>query len=289
MSRLFEALQRSESERSGIDLAVPGSTAAELLQAAESSLMAIEGFSEVTLAPSPQSRLVSVTEKESLAAEKFRFLGVRMRKLQQQKALKRVVITSTLAEEGKSLVSSNLAITLARRNWQRVLLIDGDLRRPVVADRLGLGSLPGLTEWLQGDESHLDNIYHVNDTSLWVLPAGAPPDNPVELLQSEKLELAFTELGQMFDWILIDSPPLLPLGDTSVWMRMADGVLLVVRESKSEKKQIKTGLEVLEKSKLLGVVLNSCSNTDHKKYYQRYYRNPSPAVDAKNARFPKQA
>jgi Mrp family chromosome partitioning ATPase len=91
-------------------------------------------------------------------------------------------------------------------------------------------------------------------------------------LQCHKLEESLAELGQIFDWIVIDSPPVLPLADTSVWMRVADGALLVVREGKSEKRQIKVGLEAMEDSKLLGVVLNSCSNTDHKKYYQRYYR-----------------
>ena len=85
------------------------------------------------------------------------------------------------------------------------------------------------------------------------------------------------QLANWFDWILIDSPPVLPLADTSVWMRMADGVILVAREGVTEKRELKRGLEVLEPSKLLGVVLNSSSETDHSNYYQRYAPQPAGA------------
>jgi Mrp family chromosome partitioning ATPase len=78
------------------------------------------------------------------------------------------------------------------------------------------------------------------------------------------------QLANLFDWIIVDSPPLLPLADTTVWARVTDGTLLVAREGKSEKKQLQRGLEALKKSDLLGVVLNGCINPDHKSYYQRY-------------------
>jgi capsular exopolysaccharide synthesis family protein len=280
MSRLFEALQRSESERSGFDLAEPGTNAAELLQAAERSRIELEDFPEVPAVASKQSRLVCITEKESLAAEKFRFLAVRLRQIQQQRGLQKIIVTSTLPEEGKSLVSANLAITLARRKWQKVLLIDGDLRRPVIAERFGLSVLPGITEWVQGERTQLENIYRIKDSSLWIFPAGTPQENPLEVIQSRKLEAALEDVGHKFDWIIIDCPPALPLADTSVWMRTADGALLVIREGKSQKRQIRNGLEALDRSKLLGVVLNSSSNTEHQKYYQRYYRVHAASSDS---------
>ncbi|MFZ0808662.1 MAG: hypothetical protein WAN03_20880, partial [Candidatus Sulfotelmatobacter sp.] len=77
-------------------------------------------------------------------------------------------------------------------------------------------------------------------------------------------------LAGMFDWILVDSPPLLPLADTTVWARLTEGTLLVAREGKTERSQLMQGLEILKKSDLLGVVLNGCSHSDHKNYYQRY-------------------
>ena len=89
-------------------------------------------------------------------------------------------------------------------------------------------------------------------------------------MQSGRLSELLNQLTPQFDWIVIDSPPVLPLADTSVWTRLVDGVFLVAREGKTEKKQLQRGLEALDQSKLLGVILNSCTNTDHTNYYQRY-------------------
>ena len=89
-------------------------------------------------------------------------------------------------------------------------------------------------------------------------------------MQSERLAELMDQLTSWFDWILIDSPPVVPLADTSVWMRSADGILMVAREGTTQKRQLQRGLQALEQSKLLGVVLNSSTNTDHDNYYQRY-------------------
>ena len=215
----------------------------------------------------PSSRLVAVTDPQSLAAEKFRFLGVRLRQLQKTRTLKKVLVTSTIPEEGKSMVSANLAAVLHRK--QRVLLIDGDLRRPVLAEQFGLGKLPGIAEWLQGDRRELANIYHLDPLGIWLFPAGEPPVNPLELMSSVALNEMMKKLSEMFDWIIVDSPPLLPLADTTVWSRVTDGTLLVARVGKTEKAQLLRGLDVVKKPDLIGVVLNSSEHTEHD-YYQRY-------------------
>jgi capsular exopolysaccharide synthesis family protein len=273
MSRIFEALQRSESERSGVEFPEPPALATELLQAAEGETRDFGKFQSLSVSVSPQSRFVSHTSRESLGAEKFRFLGVRLRQLQQSRKLKKVLVTSTIPEEGKSMVSANLAITLARKKQQKVLLLEGDLRRPVLAQQFGLGRIAGLSEWLQRDLSSITNIYHLEGLGFWLLPAGKAPENPLELMQSGRLADLLDQLTTWFDWIVIDSPPVLPLADTSVWTRLADGVLLVAREGKTEKRQLQRGLQALEQSKLIGVVLNSCTNTDHSDYYHRYGPN----------------
>lgn len=215
----------------------------------------------------PSSRLVAVTDPQSLAAEKFRFLGVRLRQLQKTRTLKKVLVTSTIPEEGKSMVSANLAAVLHRK--QRVLLIDGDLRRPVLAEKFGLGRLAGIAEWLQGDRRELANIYRLDPLGIWLFPAGAPPVNPLELMSSAILSDMMKRLSELFDWIIVDSPPLLPLADTTVWSRVTDGALLVARVGKTEKAQLLRGLDIVKKSDLIGVVLNSCEHADHD-YYQRY-------------------
>jgi len=226
-------------------------------------------FPALEVSVNPSSRLVYFTEPDSLAAEKFRFLGVRLRQLQQTRRLKRVLVTSTIPEEGKSLVSANLAGVLARRK-QKVLLIEGDMRRPTLAQQFGLGRLAGLAEWLQSGQQTPSNIYRLGGPGLWLMPAGEPPANPLELMQSGRLSQLMAQLANLFDWIVVDSPPLLPLADTTVWARLTDGTLLVAREGKSQKRQLQRGLEALKTSDLLGVVLNGCTHSDHESYYQRY-------------------
>ncbi len=324
MSHIFDALQKSESERSGETASF--SLATELLQiaerdaaeqrvaeevvrslpvpVAENRASAVEPENELSRLPQkpsvpegieikgqsekdpresqfsqfqslrllvpPQSRLVCLTERDSLAAEKFLFLSVRLRQLQQSKRLKKVLITSSIPQEGKSMVAANLACTLARRAEQKTLLIEGDLRRPSLAHLFGLGRLPGLSEWLQGESGSASSIYRLEEAGLWFLPAGNSPSNPLELMQSGKLSALMGQLTNWFDWVVIDSPPVLPLGDTSIWMRLADGVLLVARPGVTEKQQLKKGLEAIEQSKLVGALLNGSQDAAHSDYYQRY-------------------
>jgi capsular exopolysaccharide synthesis family protein len=215
------------------------------------------------------SRLVSIEKEESLGAEKFRFLAVRLRQLRQTRPLKKILITSTIPQEGKSTVAANLACTLARRKPHKTLLLEGDLRRPTVAARFGLGRVAGLSEWFHGSGTAM-NIYRLDSLGLWVLPAGNAAENPLELMQSGKLGPLMEQLTAWFDWIVIDSPPVLPLADTSVWARLADGVLLVTRPGVTEKHQLERGLATLEKSKLLGALVNSSTDAAHSDYYQRY-------------------
>ena len=301
MSRIFDALQRLESESSGSDLST-FSVATELLEAAEQKVrqaatrnglaaelsgepetevsepnsgLATTAVDELEHCPvltaniPLENRLVATGKQESLGAEKFRFLAVRLRQMLQTRPLKKVLITSTIPQEGKSTVASNLALTLARRKPHKTLLLDGDLRRPTEASQFGLGKVPGLCEWLSGETASL-NVYRLQNLGLWILPAGAAPDNPLELMQSGKLAPLMERLEAFFDWIVIDSPPVLPLADTSIWSRLADGILLVTRQSTTEKRQLQRGLDALDQSKLLGALVNSSVNVAHSDYYQRY-------------------
>jgi capsular exopolysaccharide synthesis family protein len=305
MSLIFDALQRSGFDKTGVeypDLVSVATAVFETPRSQESAKVAeaaveeeeppnlppqdldataelqtqenanrVPEFPSLAVSVTPSSRLVYLTQPESLAAEKFRFLGVRLRQMRQSRPLKKVLVTSTIAEEGKSLVSVNLAGVLAHRN-ERVLLIEGDLRRPTLADQLGLGRLAGLAAWLQGGLETSSNIYHLGDPGFWIMPAGDPPANPLELMQSGRLSTLMSQLATLFDWIIVDSPPLLPLADTTVWIRLTDGALLVTREGKTEKSSLERGIEMIKKSDLLGVVLNGCTNPDHDSYYQRYSR-----------------
>jgi capsular exopolysaccharide synthesis family protein len=262
-------LQVAERKRRGTGAAVIDSPEHDRSEHDRPEHSALEQFPSLPVSILPNSRLVSVGEQESLGAEKFRFLAVRLRQLRQTRPLKKVLITSTIPQEGKSTVAANLACTLARRKQQKTLLLEGDLRRPTVSDKFGMGKVPGLSEWLRGETESM-NLYRLEALGLWVLPAGSAPENPLELMQSGKLAPLMEQLSAWFEWIVIDSPPVLPLADTSIWARMADGILLVTRKSVTEKEQLQRGLEVLETSKLLGALVNGSSDAAHSDYYQRY-------------------
>jgi capsular exopolysaccharide synthesis family protein len=318
MSRIFDALQRSERERSGASSpALPDGP--ELLKQAEryaastwSDVAAVEEAPNVTgadlhtllktgttlvdaplsvesqkpeapsadkprdilnqfqslpISISTHSRLVCLTDRECPTAEAVRLLGVRLRDLRRTRPLKKVLLTSTIPQEGKSTLAANLACALSYASQERTLLVEGDLRRPSLLTMFGVPSAPGICESLHGETSLERSIYRLEDAGLWVWPAGHAPGNPLELLQSPKLYTLMDQLAARFDWIIIDSPPVLPLADTSIWMRLADGVLLVTRLGTTEKRQLQKGLEALDRKKLLGALMNGAVAPAYSHYY----------------------
>ena len=224
-------------------------------------------FKSLQVSLDPQSRMLCVTDSGSPAAEAFRLLGVRLRHLRRHRPLKTVLVTSTIPQEGKSLVAANLACTLALRTQEKILLLEGDLRRPSLSQKFGLGRISGLCEYLQGERRLTTSIYQLEGLNLWILSAGSTPSNAEELLQSARLSGLMAELAAWFDWIIIDSPPVLPLADTSVWMRLADGILLVTRQGTTEKRRLQRGLEALEPKKLIGALANGSKNAADSNYY----------------------
>ncbi len=307
MSQIFDALQRSDAERSGdrsSETAQPtdvlkrtehfealkwrqsasvalGETVGEF-EEADHPLLPVDAISkdsnprtdvfsrfkplEVSLGS--QGRLVCLTDVDCAAAEAFRLLGVRLRDLRRTRPLKKVLITSSIPQEGKSMVAANLAVTLARAK-QRVLVLEGDIRRPALSDAFGLNVESGLCEWLYGDRDLTSSIYYLEAAGLWIMPAGRSPQNPLELLQQGKLTALMNQLSEWFDTIVIDSPPVLPLADTSIWMRLADGILLVTRQGTTEKRQLQRGLEAINTQKLIGALLNCSVTSSHSDYYYR--------------------
>lgn len=320
MSRIFDALQRSESERSGVDTAtlpqgpdllrraeraatsnwdasgarvepetnnvvvedervepsvisISPASAQPLLhskdQSADQRPDVLSHCRTLEISMLPQSRLVCLTDRENPTAEAIRLLGVRLRDLRQTRPLKKVLITSTIPQEGKSMISANLACALAHTSNAKVLLVEGDLRRPSLSHMFGVQKQRGIYEWLREGRDPTANIYRLKDAGLWILPAGDASSNPIELLQSQRLPDLMDRIAPWFDWIIIDSPPVLPLADTSVWIRIADGVLLVTRQGTTEKQQLTKGLEALETNKLIGALVNGSLASAYSGYYYR--------------------
>ncbi len=247
----------------------PAASAVAEYSQAEERLDPFDQFQSLPVSLTPQSRLVSLTDGGSPAAEAFRLLGVRLRHLRRDLPLKRVLITSTIPQEGKSMVAANLACTLALKTQQRILLLEGDLRRPSLSQMFGIGRNPGVCEWLEDDRSLATSVYLLEGPNIWILPAGSSPSNALQLLQSAKLSTLLDQLNALFDWIIIDSPPVLPLADTSVWMRLVDGIILTTRQGTTEKRQLQRGLEAVESKKLIGALVNSSKHAATGNYY--YY------------------
>jgi capsular exopolysaccharide synthesis family protein len=223
----------------------------------------------LSISVSIESHLVALPDSESPAGEAFHLLGVRLRHLRRQRPLKKVLITSTIPQEGKSMVAANLACTLALRTQQKVLLLEGDVRRPTQSRVFGIATKAGLCSWLSGEKSLLQCMYRLEGPGIWILPAGVATGNSLELLQSGRVIPMMEQLVNWFDWVVIDSPPILPLADTSVWTNMADGILLVARQGTTQKRQLERGLEALGTQKLIGSILNSAKSVEHTDYYYR--------------------
>ncbi len=238
-----------------------------------------EIFSQFQALELPQSRncrLVCLGDSDSPATEAFHLLGVRLRNLRREREFKSLLITSTIPKEGKSVVAANLACTLGSGASQKVLLLEGDVRRPTQSGLFGLAQVPGLCNFLIGKRSLTACVHHIPKAGIWFLPAG---DNQVgyrELLQTPQVPAMMETLHSWFDWIVIDSPPVLPLLDTSIWARLADGILLVTRQGTTRKRKLQKGLEALDPNKLIGALLNSSKSTGegYDYYYGRATEGP---------------
>ena len=245
------------------------------------TLVASREALSLELKASPESRLVALKDPNSLGAEKFRALVARLDDMRKQRDLKSFQVTSSTINEGKSLVAGNVAITLANYSGRKTLLVEGDLRRPTLAKQLGLNELPGLSHWWADRNQDLAAfIYKFNDMPLWFLPAGKFCDRSSEIIGSEQFAKAFAKLTSHFDWIVVDSTPMLPIVDVNLWSKIVDGTLLVVRQRITPIESLKKGLQALDHPKLLGVILNDAAGSDHENYGNRYYGSGSPTRDS---------
>jgi capsular exopolysaccharide synthesis family protein len=221
---------------------------------------------QLQISTKDENRLVCLNDPENPATEAYRLLGVRVRDFRRERPAKKLLVTSSIPGEGKSLTAANLAVTLATSAQERVLLLEGDLRAPSLARIFGLGTLEGLSDCIKKKGKLSECISQLDEARIWFAPAGTPVSDPLDLLQSPRLPLILDELAAIFDWIIIDTPPLLPAADTTVWTRLSDAILLVVRQGITERQQLQRSLEAIDRRKLLGTVVNSSSRPTRADY-----------------------
>ena len=148
------------------------------------------------------------------------------------------------------------------------------MHRPTLASLFGLRDLRGIGDWWtanEGDKSIVQYVYRLNEIPLYFLGAGALAEQPSQVLQSTRFRETFVRLTGWFDWVVVDSAPILPVIDTNLWARMIDGTLLVVREGVTPLKALRKSIESLDKPELIGVVLNEASEADRTNYADQYY------------------
>lgn len=214
-----------------------------------------------------KSPIVIDASSRSVRAEAFRQLRTNLQFTNAARPVGVLVVTSSVASEGKSSTSANLALIFAA-DGRRVLLIDADLRRPKIADYLTIEGGVGLTNVLAGQASIDDVLQEWGDSGLTVLPSGTIPPNPSELLGGDAMVAMLAALRERYDMIVIDTPPLLPVTDAAVASTLADGAILVVRYGKTTRNQIMTALRSLAAvdARVLGTVLAMTPNKGGETY-----------------------
>lgn len=223
----------------------------------------VTGVSTLGLIPKVDGRteLITVTHPSAPAAEAFRLLRTSVKFLGINRQVRVVQVTSPSPGEGKTMVAANLAVAFAQAG-DRVVLVGGDMRRPRMEEVIGVPLVPGLTGVLIGDVTLPQAIQSVAAVpNLSVLPAGHPPPNPSELLSGERARRLIDVLGQTYDVVVIDCPPVLPVTDSLVLARMADTTLLVISANKTSKRSLTRAVELLRQvdAPMAGTVLNSLS------------------------------
>lgn len=205
------------------------------------------------------------------AIEQFRTLRSRLYRVREAQPLQTLLISSAISGEGKSLVAANLAHAFVRQHGCRALLIDADLRAPRLHTLLGAPQTPGLADFLkQSETTEIDIIQRGNQGKLCFIPAGNRAPNPSELISTGRLKYLLDRIKPLFDWIIIDSPPALPVADASILSGVADGVLLVVRERITPSEVAQKAIREFPDSRVIGVVLNSVKETAEYAHYYGY-------------------
>ena len=184
-----------------------------------------------------------------------------------------ILITSSGPGEGKTMVATNMAVSLAHAS-QRVLLIDADMRRPKAHEAFDLRQEPGLSNLLVGNAKASESIRKTPVPGLWMLPAGRIPPNPAELLGSVKFRDFLKSLREHFDWVIIDTPPVMAVTDAAILAHVANGVVFVVGAEMTSRFAAARALDQLQvaNAQFVGAVLNGVDLQRHSYYYSHYYR-----------------
>ena len=276
MSRIHQAIRRAEKEgRSDLSLQnieqgryregtekkiLPPPTNPALLRSypSEKNEPALNeekpGYSELSI--SPDTNVVALSSPESSYAQHFRMLGAKLCQMRTGCQLKTVLMTSPASGEGKTLTVVNLALTMARENNHKVLLIDANLRNSSVHSVLGVGREKGLSDLVKEGLRGNEIVCSTNVSNFHVVKAGNIYENPTEIINTQRMRNFLSFSGKRFDWVFLDSPCILDYPDAELMSSFVDGVLLVVHASSTSAELLVEGVQTLKGKNVLGIILN---------------------------------
>jgi receptor protein-tyrosine kinase len=225
----------------------------------------------VPYTPAPESHLLDLAATHETPAEEFRTLRTRLNHLQTMQPLHTVVVTSPSPAEGKTFTAVNLALAQAQLAESTVLLADFDLRRPVIHNLFQIDRAPGLSDYIGGQCTLAQALRRIEGLNLYVLPAGTPVRNPLELLNTRQAKALFEELPHQFTWAIFDTPPLLFSADANLLSTLADGTVLVVKIGSTTFDNVTRAMQSLCENNVLGIVANGARASELYSKYTYYY------------------
>lgn len=275
MGKVYDALKRAEEQRQRRvheTVSAPPSLDAEPTTAPATGAPRARGRGLLSglvrsrrAAPRPETagalnkRRITLLQPESFVAEQFRTLRARLDSLAASRPLRTLAVTSALPGDGKTLAAIGLAVVYSMQPGRRVLLVDCDLRQPSVAASLGLRVDAGLAELLSEEAELEDAVLRVEGSELDVLPVRAIPANPSELLSSEGMRKLLETLTGRYDRVILDLPPTLGLPDAKTVSELCDGVVFVVRADVTPEPEVFAALDVIDRRRVLGLVMNGAA------------------------------
>jgi protein-tyrosine kinase len=284
MSRVHDALRRAEQSGAtqpgapaggGAAPGIPNVTA-PLQPAARTSVTAVlpdflQQVEEIPFTPAPEALLIDSNRPQDAPSEEFRSLRTRLNHLQTLQPIHTVTVTSPSPAEGKSFAAANLALAESHLAGNMVLLADFDFRRPVVHNLFQLERAPGITDYLLGNVPLAAAIRRVAGTNLFLMPAGTAVKNPLELLNLREVKAMLQELPKFFNWVILDSPPLLFSADANLLGTLTDGTILVVRIGNTTIDTVHRAMQSLCENNVLGIVVNGARAGELYSKYTYYY------------------
>jgi receptor protein-tyrosine kinase len=234
----------------------------------------LELVKEIPFKAANDSLLINANRPHEAPMEEFRTLRTRLNHMKSLQPIHNVVVTSPSPAEGKSLSAANLALAQSHLNGNTTLLADFDFRRPIVHTLFGIDRGPGITDYLQGRIPLHEAMRKVEGTDLYIMPAGEAVINPLELLNLREVKQLLDRLPSLFQWVIMDSPPLLFAADANLLSTMSHGTLLVVRIGHTTIDSVTRAMQSLCNNNVLGIVVNGARRGElYSKYtyYHSYY------------------